>query len=191
MSRWTDIGELVRLRLRDGTVAEARGAIRVERGDGLRLVGPGVRAAVRGLRAPVVAVEVRQSLAETFRRLHWGRGPGRVLTVPRPAGAPAALVELGRLVRIELEGGAEVVPRGGPVWLVTSAAMDELWLVAPGGVAPTGPAGRIAAIVYDTRKGAIEAWWRHPFDRPGPELDRGRIRRGASHYTLSEHGILR
>ena len=193
MARWTDIGALARLRLLGGAELVPDGPMRVERSqDGaLRLAGAGVRDAVRGIGAPVVAVEVRRSVHEAFERLHWGLPAGRAVEVRRPQDAPDALVELGRLVRVELVGGADVVPRGGPVWLVTSAALDELWLVAEGGVAPESPAGRVAAITYDTQKGDTAAWWRHPFRAPGPELARGQLRRGRSHFTLSEHGILR
>ena len=191
MARWTDIGELVRLHLVDGTELVPEGAVRVERGNGLRLVGTGVRAAVAGINAAVESVEVRQPVEETWRLLHWGLEPGGERAVRRPDGAPNDLVELGRLVRIELRGGIEVEPRGGPVWLVTSAVMDELWLVAEGGVAPESPAGVIDAIVYDTRKGSTDAWWRHPFDRPGPRLVAGQIERGPSNFTINAHGILR
>lgn len=190
MSRWVDVGALIRLRTARGVVAPD-GPLRVERGPGgLRIVGSGARALARGV-GPVAAVEVRSSVHEAFARLRWGLPPGRAIEVPRPDGAPGALVELGRLVRVELAGGAEVVPRGGPIWLVTSPALDELWLVAEGGVAPGGPAGRITAITYAARKGATDAWWRHPFRTPGPELVDGRLVRGRSHFTLSEHGILR
>ena len=131
------------------------------------------------------------SVEGAFRRLRWGLAPGRHRAVRRPADAPDELVELGRLVRIELSDGRLVVPRGPPVWLVTSAALDELWLVAGGGIASEAPDGFITAITYAGPKGEVDAWWRHAFWHPLPMLVEGQIRRGESRYGLSEHGIVR
>lgn len=126
-----------------------------------------------------------------FRRLRWGLAPEARRPVWRPEDAPAELVELGQLVRIELSDGQVVVPRGPPVWLVTSAALDDLWLVAEYGITSEAPDGPITAITYAARKGSIEAWWRHAFWHPLPLLVDGQIRRGESRYTLTEHGIVR
>ncbi|MEZ4436834.1 MAG: hypothetical protein R3F65_30910 [bacterium] len=133
----------------------------------------------------------RPSADAALRRLRWGRSPGRRLTVLRPPGAPGELVELGRLVRIELSDGGLVVPRGPPVWVVTSAALDDLWLVAAGGIESRAPDGFITAITYAGAKGEVDAWWRHAFWHPLPRLIDGQIVRGESRYTLNEHGIVR
>jgi len=125
-----------------------------------------------------------------FARLHWGVESQGHEHVERPSGAPAVLVELGQLVRLELTDGRWIEPKGR-IWLATSAELVDLWLVARGGVDCDGPSGRIAAITYDTTKGPTDAWWRHPFDQPGPELRRGQIHRGRSRFTIDDEGILR
>ena len=126
-----------------------------------------------------------------FRRLRWGLAPGGRCAVWRPVDAPEELVELGQLVRIELSDGAVIEPRESAVWLVTSAALDELWLVSEGGIANKAPDGFITAITYAGPKGEVDAWWRHAFWHPLPMLVEGQIRRGESRYGLSEHGIVR
>ena len=133
----------------------------------------------------------RPSADAAFRRLRWGLRPARRQTVQRPPGAPGELVELGRLVRIELSDGGVVVPRGPPVWVVTSAALDDLWLVAADGIDCRAPDGFIAALTYAAAKGEVDAWWRHAFWHPLPRLVDGQIVRGESRYTLNEHGIVR
>ncbi len=123
--------------------------------------------------------------------LHWGVEPFRSVDVVRPPLAPAELVELGRLVRIELSGGRVVVPEGGPVWLAADVELTELYLVAEGGVHSEAPPGAIEAITYDTRKDATEAHWRHRFLGARPHLVDGRIERRRSAFFIDEHGIRR
>lgn len=124
-----------------------------------------------------------------FRALHWGR-PGRgVRTVRAPSGHRGALVAMGRLVNLELRGVGLVEPRGATVWLATDPGLRALWLVAEGELVQQAPSGPIAAITYDTRKGELDAFFRHPFSAPLPELVDGQIRRGASAYFITEHGI--
>lgn len=123
--------------------------------------------------------------------LHWGVEPHRSTAVRRPDGAPVELVELGRLVRIELEGGRDVIPEGGPVWLATDPEMTELFLVAERGVRQAAPAGVIAAITYDTRKASTAAHWRHVFHAARPHLVDGRIERRRSRFTIDADGIRR
>lgn len=133
----------------------------------------------------------RRSADAAFHRLRWGLRPARRQSVQRPATAPAELVELGRLVRIELSDGGVVVPRGPPVWVVTSAALDDLWLVSEHGIECHAPDGFITAITYAGLKGDVDAWWRHAFWHPLPRLVDGQIERGESRYGLNEHGIVR
>lgn len=123
--------------------------------------------------------------------LHWGVAPTRAVPVVPPEGAPRELVELGRLVSIELRGGGLVQVERGPVWLATDVQMRELYLVAEHGIGDDSPSGEVEAITYDTRKDETSAWWRHPFDAPGPLLVGGRLHRGRSRFTINEHGILR
>lgn len=122
--------------------------------------------------------------------LHWGVEPHRSVRVVA-VGVPSEVIELGRLVRVELVGGSSVVPDVAPVWLATDAELGELYLVAEGGVGRRSPGGEIAAITYDTRKGETEAHWRHVFHRPGPHLVGGQIERRASRFTIDRHGIRR
>lgn len=128
---------------------------------------------------------------EAAAALHWGVEPQRSIAVWRPDGAPVELVELGQLVRIELEGGRDVVPEGAPIWLATDPEMTELFLVAERGVRQAAPAGVIAAITYDTRKASTEAHWRHVFQNARPHLAGGRIERRRSRFTIDAHGIRR
>lgn len=123
--------------------------------------------------------------------LHWGVEPTRSIAVVRPDDAPAELVELGRLVRIELAGGRIIEPRHAPVWLATDVELGELYLVAEGGLRCEAPAGAIEAITYDTRKDTTEAHWRHRFINALPHLVDGRIERRRSSYFIDEHGIRR
>lgn len=139
---------------------------------------------------PAAPARISPRARRAVTALHWGIEPHRSVDVARPADAPAELVELGRLVRIELTGGRIVVPEG-PVWLASDVELTELYLVAEGGVHSTAPAGPIAAITYDTRKGATEAHWRHRFRGALPHLVGGRIERRRSTYSIDEHGIRR
>ena len=122
--------------------------------------------------------------------LHWGVEPYRSVRVVA-VGVPSEVIELGRLVRIELVGGSSVVPDIAPVWLATDTELAELYLVAEGGVGRRSPAGEIAAITYHTCKGDTDAHWRHVFHRPGPHLIGGQIKRRSSRFTIDRHGIRR
>lgn len=120
-------------------------------------------------------------------RLHWGRAPGSTVTIVSPVDRP--LVTLGRLVRVELATGLVLVPEpGSEIWLTTTPAFDELFLVAEHPVAGDAD-GHIDAIVYDTQKGDTDAHWRHLFSPPLPQLIDGQVSRGDSTYTITDHGI--
>lgn len=128
-----------------------------------------------------------------YQELHWGRESRRLLDVLRPEGAPEHHTEIGRVVEVYLVRRF-LPPRGAKIHL-TEGSDGDLWLLSRDGVFwPDHAQGNLARIVYETKKGDLDAWFDHAFEAPWPRLAANRdghaiIARGDSRYHITARGI--